>query len=203
MPFPTFTRRLIGRSRRTRRIAPAEFINAKTVAAAYVLKIKKLREELRAIRAKYRAAKNPLEAAHYQLEFNMAAHFPIPTYPSDDIIKYISKTNRWRILATASLIKRGLHSERLFDEHVDKLDAFGSDHEFKRALKHILKGYRLSTPPRYTIDDSNMEIATPDTPIYPPVANPSPPKYSPPPAYQQGGRTLKHIKKHKTRKISK
>jgi hypothetical protein len=185
--------------RRTRRVAPtAQGTRSlrtakKQQAAAYVEQIKKLRKDLRAIRANYKAADVDTKP-HYEAEFNATAHFPTPTYPADDIIKYISKANRWQILATAMLIRRGLHQERQFEEHFEKFDAFGIVHEFKYQLKKILRGHRIGTPtspPRYSTiasdPDSQREYySEPESNRrYPPLARGNPlPTYSPPPTYK-------------------
>jgi hypothetical protein len=206
--------------RRTRRVAPLNTHGTRSLraakkqqAAAYVEQIKNLRKDLRAIRVNYKAADADTKP-RYEAEFNAAAHFPTPTYPADDIIKYISAANRWQILATAMLIRRGLHRERQFDEHFNKFDAFGMVHEFKYQLKKILKGHRIGTPsspPRYTSvasePDSQREYySEPESNRrYPPLAEANPlPSYSPPPTYKsqpptyhRGGLRTRTKKRHR------
>jgi hypothetical protein len=156
------------------------------IAREYVDDIKKIRTKLREKRDDYTKAKKNKDTVKMNLaeaEFIEVAHtWPYFTmigntvqvdrvrqpyitnpplnaapFPPDGVLMKTTAAERWKIVATALLIRRRLDKRKLFEGLISKFNASDSINEFKKTVKKYVNPPTYERPPSYPRSSSEEE----------------------------------------------
>ena len=148
------------------------------IARDYVNDIEKIRTKLREKRDEYTKAKKNkdtvkmnlaeaefIEVAHTWPYFTMIGNTvqvdrvrqPYSTnpplnaapFPPDGVLMKTTAAERWKIVATALLIRRRLDKRKLFEGLISKFNASDSINEFKKTVKKYVNPPTYERPPSY------------------------------------------------------